>query len=101
MERRLINARSLMRGRTIVRNHSMRNVNFTVITGDGSGYFLKGAVDQDTQRTLANEARVYAFLTSFESTHAFSVPMYAYDPDEHILILGVVRHATTLTQYYL
>jgi len=79
----------------------MRNVNFTVITGDGSGYFLKGAVDQDTQRTLANEARVYAFLTSFESTHAFSVPMYAYDPDEHILILGVVRHATTLTQYYL
>jgi aminoglycoside phosphotransferase (APT) family kinase protein len=79
---------------------SRRNTNFKVVVGDGPSYLLK--IGPGGQRsTVAREAAVYrALLRAEDGVAAFLPQVYAYEPDEDLLVLELVRDAHDLREHH-
>jgi hypothetical protein len=104
LKRRLVSAESIVEGDLAVMDVSRRNRNYKVFIERGPSYLLKQGVGQEGRATLANEAAVYQLLQSDKSTHGLDCYLpgyYGYDPEEHILILELVRNVKDLREYHL
>ncbi len=99
----LVSAESIAEGDLAVMDVSRRNRNYKVISERGPSYFLKQGIGPEGRATLANEAAVYQLLQSHRSTHGLDCYLphyYGYDPEEHILILELVRNGQDLREYH-
>lgn len=87
----------------MVMDVSRRNRNYKVVSERGPSYLLKQGIGPEGRATLANEAAVYQLLQSDRSTHGLDCYLprcYGYDPEEHILILELVRNGRDLREYH-
>jgi thiamine kinase-like enzyme len=100
---RLVSAESIVEGDLVVMDASRRNRNYKVISERGPSYLLKQGIGPEGRATLANEMAVYQLIQSDRSAHElerFLPHYYGYDPEEHILILELVRNGKDLREYH-
>ncbi len=103
LKHRLVSAESIVEGDLVVMDVSRRNRNYKVVSESGSSYLLKQGIGAEGRATLANEAAVYQLLQSDTSTYGLDCYLprcYGYDPEEHILILELVRNGQDLREYH-
>jgi aminoglycoside phosphotransferase (APT) family kinase protein len=102
LSRNLITPNCAVDGDAAIVDTSRRNHNFRVISPDGS-YLLKQAVGLDFVETISHEACVYRMLSSGNRRNEFARHMpkfYAYDAEQHVLILEFVQDAETLREQH-
>lgn len=103
LKRRLVSTESIVEGDLVVMDVSQRNRNYKVVNERGPSYLLKQGIGPEGRATLGNEAAVYQLLQSDRSAHGldcFLPHSYGYDPEEHILILELVRNGQDLREYH-
>jgi hypothetical protein len=103
LKRGFVSAESIVKGDLVVVDASRHNRNYKVISEHGPSYLLKQGVDEEGMATLANEAAVYQFLQSGIGTHKldrYLTHCYGYDPEDHILILELLRDGQDLRSYH-
>lgn len=86
-----------------IEDASRRNSNLKVLRPRGTSYFLKRARDADTAAHLAHEAAIYRFLRAECCRDSFGrcVPRFiGYDPNEHILVLELIRKSHSLREHH-
>jgi serine/threonine protein kinase len=102
LSRDLISPNCVVEGNLAVLDTSRRNHNFRVVSPAGC-YLLKQAVGLDRVKTISHEASIYQRLSSEAGSSGFAryLPkFYAYDAEEHILILEFVQDAETLREQH-
>lgn len=100
ISRGLIGSRCVVDGNVAVLDSSRRNRNYRIISPDGC-YLLKQAVGSDRVETLSREAAVYQQFLSEGRTNGITSHLprcYAYDPEQHILILELIQGAENLRE---
>jgi thiamine kinase-like enzyme len=100
LSRNLITSKCVVEGNLAILDTSRRNHNFKVISPAGS-YLLKQAAGQERVATISHEASVYKWLASRAGSNAFArypPKFYAYDANQHILILEFVQNTETLRE---
>lgn len=100
LSRDLITSQCVVDGNVAVLDNSRRNRNYGVISPVGC-YHLKQAVGPDRTETLSREAAIYQQLFSGDqqSGIASHLPKFcAYDAEQHVLILELVRDAENLRE---
>jgi serine/threonine protein kinase len=95
LTRNLITPKCVVDGNAAILDTSRRNHNFRVVSRDGS-YLLKQAVGLDSVETISHEASIYQMLSSRRHIPRF----HAYDAEQHVLILELVRDAETLREQH-
>ncbi len=103
LKRGLVSAESIVEGDLVVMDVSRRNRNYKVVSERGPSYLLKQGIGPEGIETIANEAAVYQLLHSDRSTHGLDRYLphcYGYDPEEHILILELVRNGRDLREHH-
>jgi Phosphotransferase enzyme family len=86
-----------------IEDASRRNSNLKVLRSRGMSYFLKQARDADGAAHLAHEASVYQMLRADVRRDSVSrcLPQFlGYDPNEHILVLELIRKSRSLREHY-
>ena len=104
LKRRLVSRESIVEGDLVVMDVSRRNRNYKVISERSPGYLLKQGVGPEGIATLAHEAAVYQLLQSDTGTHGLNLYLphcYGYDPEEHVLILELMRSGRDLGEYHM
>jgi hypothetical protein len=105
LERKLIDAKSVVGGDLTVVDASRRNRNFKVVSEQGPCYLLKQGIGQDGRATVAHEAAVYDLLLGAEDgngeLNSYLPRCYGYDPQEHLLTLELLRDAQDLREYHI
>ncbi len=103
LKRGLVSAESIVEGDLMVMDISRRNRNYKVVSERGPSYLLKQGIGPEGRATLANEAAVYQLFQSDRGTHRLDCYLprcYGYDPEEHILILELLRNGQDLREYH-
>jgi hypothetical protein len=102
LERQLINEQAIVDGNLTVIDASRRNSNFKVITEDGPSYLLKQGIGANSIATVAHEAALYQRFHADSQYHdlaGYLPHYYAYDPDQHVLIVELFRDAQDMQAY--
>jgi len=102
LERRLIQARSIVSGDLLVEDASRRNRNFKIVSQNGPGYLVKQGIGPDGRATVIREAQIYELLGAAGSGRRFGryLPRsYGYDHQRQLLILELVRDAQDMRAY--
>jgi thiamine kinase-like enzyme len=102
LARGLITPKCVVEGNVAVLDASRRNNNFRVASPAGC-YLLKQAVGHDRIETVSREAHFYQILSSQSRRYGFAryLPkFYAYDAEQHILILEFLQGAETLREQH-
>lgn len=89
----LVSARDVVVGGLEVHDLSRRHRNLRVTLGDGRGYLVKQAIDDDRARTLAHEVRVLALLAQGRG-------MLHWDDSAATLVVDLEPGTTSLAAYY-
>ncbi len=104
LQRNLLSPAHIVAGGVLVTDISRRHHNYKVTAGDGCGYVVKQGVGHDRTAALEREAAVYALLTASSTGNSafgrYLPRCYAYDADEHILVLELVEGAQNLREYH-
>ena len=101
LERGLIRNESIIDGDLMIVDVSRRNRNFKLISAHGPSYLIKQGIEADGIATVSHEASVYQFLQSHrKGLHSFLPRFYAYDSEEHVLVIECLRDAHNLREYY-
>ena len=103
----LVSLESIVAGDLRVIDESRRNRNFRVVTNSstGSGYFVKqvGTWEPQGVETLQREAECYLLAQDEGALSPITslLPKYhAYDPGRHILVVELLTHGESLTEYH-
>jgi len=100
LKRKLISTKLIVESDLLVKDISGRNHNYAIISEHGQSYLLKQGVDQERKVTIAHEAAMYKLFQE-EPTLKSKLPRsYGYDPEEHILILELLRDGQSLREYH-
>jgi thiamine kinase-like enzyme len=102
LTRGLITPKCVVEGNVAILDTSRRNHNFKVISPAGC-YLLKQAVGLDRAETISHEAGVLQILSlqGRRNELARYLPkFYAYDAEQHILILELVQGVETLREQH-
>lgn len=103
LHRELISGASIVDSDLVVMDVSRRNRNFKVTSQFGPSYLLKQSASQDGSATLAYESGVYQLLHELHgdpSLQRYLPRHYAYDKQENVLILELLRNAPSLQEHH-
>ena len=103
LHRELISGASIVDGDFTVMDVSRRNRNFKVTSQLGPSYLLKQSAGQEGGASLAYESGVYQVLHELRedrSLQRYLPRHYAYDEQENILILELLRDAPSLQEHH-
>lgn len=89
----LVSARDVVVDGLEVHDLSRRHRNLRVTLGDGRGYLVKQAIDDDRARTLAHEVRVLRLFADGPQ------PLH-WDPATATLVVDLEPESTSLAAYY-
>jgi|SRR5215217_5938183 len=104
--RKLVSAESIVEGDLAVVDASRRNRNFKVLSERGPSYLLKQGLGPEGRATVAHEAAVYDLLLRAKDDNGgltlndYLPRCYAYDTEEHVLVLELLRDAQDLVEYH-
>jgi aminoglycoside phosphotransferase (APT) family kinase protein len=104
LQRGLVGTQSLVEDDLAVIDASRRNTNFKVVREQGTSYLIKQGVGPERAATVDNEAAVYRLLhAAKEGTlfRPFLPEVLLHSPDEHILVLELLKGARHLGEYHL
>ncbi|HEU5101389.1 MAG TPA: phosphotransferase [Roseiflexaceae bacterium] len=103
LQRRLIDASTIVAGELRIEDVSRRNSVFKVIGRDSPCYLLKQGVGPEGAATVAHEAAVYQLLRSSDADNRLARYLpgyYGYDAQEQLLTLELLRDAQDLRVYH-
>lgn len=100
---KLLGTEAVIEGDLVVFDVSRRNKNFKVITKNGPSYLLKEGMEQNSKRTLTNEAAVYQRLHTGNQSNEiqqFIPRFFKFDPESNCLVLELLVEAQDLWEYH-
>ncbi len=102
----LLSAEAIVEGDLDILDASRRNRNFKVVARHHPGYLVKQGVGADRMASVAGEASVYEMLGARAGPAprrgfaAYLPACYAYDREQHLLILECLPDAEDLRTYH-
>jgi Phosphotransferase enzyme family len=103
LKRQFITAASIVEDDLLLMDASRRNYNLKVISERGPSYFVKQGVGPDGIATIGHEAVVYELIQSLPGSpqlQCYLPHCYEYDPQEHLLILELLRDVQDFREYH-
>ncbi|TCP58182.1 phosphotransferase family enzyme [Tumebacillus sp. BK434] len=101
---RLLEEQQIVNGNLSVLDVTRRNLNFQVISTQGRSYLLKAGKSAEEQKLTAQEASAYRYFQQGAGQGSGMVKylprFYRYDQQDGILVIELLRGATSLHDYF-
>jgi aminoglycoside phosphotransferase (APT) family kinase protein len=100
LARGLLDPLPVLLGDLAILDATRRHANFKVLSESGRSFLVKQGLGHERAAAIRNEARAYRLLEASAPSLIPSLPaLQLYSPDDHVLVIELLRHSHNLDQH--